>query len=104
MSTGRAAEAELDALLAKEAPGADEVEAALTHGHAAALELEANRLRLHRKLERASSINDPGRNGVIVQLREEIAAVTARMRSLQERLSEAGSRFGPRPRFMDRAG
>jgi hypothetical protein len=90
-------EAELDELLGEPAATSETVEAVLTHGHAVALELEAERLRIHRKLNRVGTLGD-------ATLDRELTGITARLLSLRARLAEAGRLLGPRPRLSDRGG
>ena len=89
------AEAELDELLSDPAPTLESVETVLTHGHAVALDLEAQRLRIRRTLDRMGSLGDKS-------LEDELSGVTARLLALRGRLAEAGQLLGPRPRLTDR--
>lgn len=97
-------EEHLDALLVAGEATREEIEAALTHGHAAALELEADRIRLTRRLDRARTIPDPALDGVVATAHEELAGVTAALQSLRGRLADVAARFGSGARFSDRAG
>jgi hypothetical protein len=104
VSADAGVEAHLDALLSESAPARADVEAALTHGHAEALELEAERLRIRRRLDRARATHDPAFDVVVAAAKEELHAVTARLLSLRGRLSDVAGRFGSGPRFSDRVG
>ena len=104
MSGDPRVEAHLDALLSESAPTRADVEAALTHGHAEALELEAERERIQRRLARARAAHDPAFDEVIAATMDELHVVTARLRSLLGRLSDVAGRFGSGVRFSDRAG
>src|SRR5207247_1233837 len=99
-----AVEAHLDALLSASAPTRAEVEAALTQGHAAALELEADRVRIHRRLDRARSALDPRFDPIVATMAEELRGVSGRLHSLRGRLSEVTRRSGVGARLSDRAG
>jgi len=90
--------------LGQPVPTPADVEAALTRGHARALELEVERLQIQRRLDRTRAAHDPAFDAVIATTAEELHAVTARWRSLLGRLSDVAGRFGTGPRFSDRVG
>jgi hypothetical protein len=95
------ADAQLDALLSNADPTSAEIETTLTLGHARALELEAERVRIQRRLERVHA-GYPALEGVIASTSGELQAVNATLRSLRGRLSDFAARFRPRSRFSDR--
>jgi hypothetical protein len=96
------ADAQLDALLSNADPTSAEIETTLTLGHARALELEAERVRIQRRLERVHAGYHPALEGVIASTSGELQAVNATLRSLRGRLSDFAARFRPRSRFSDR--
>ena len=71
-------------------PPRQEIDRVLTDGYAAALEIEADRLELVRRI-RAASPETAG------HLREELASQTVRLAELRSRLGEASARFGRNP-------
>jgi hypothetical protein len=92
----------LDGLLRATAPTRADVEAALTLGHAEALELEAERLRIQRRLDRARAARDPAFDAVIAATTGELRAVIERQQSLSGRLADVAAQFGSGARFSDR--
>jgi hypothetical protein len=92
----------LDALLAMadrdsrtQLPRRAIVEHVLTAGYAETLELEAERLRLTRILERALAPSETAVGAEIAALSADLGRVTERLVELRDRLAAANQRFGP---------
>jgi len=88
--------AEIEALISgpggdREAPPLETVERTLTDGYAQALALEAEQLRLERRLgEVAAGIAEGGSHGV-----EEISSISTRLRDAARELRELRGVLGP---------
>jgi hypothetical protein len=92
----------LDALLAMadrdsraELPRRAIVEHLLTTGYAEMLELEAERLRLTRILERAIAPPETAGGADVAALSTDLSRVTDRLVELRDRLAAANQQFGP---------
>jgi hypothetical protein len=72
------------------------LEHVLMVGYAEALELEAERLRVARTLDRAlEDLRDPMIGAEVARLRADLGRMTERLVELRNRLAEANRRFGP---------